>query len=663
MTPGIDRVICDSRTIAGLLREALFQSRSLQARLGALFLNFAIVDIDEGGTREKSINRDLVVQLQGNEDADPILRTDLQFSCNFLKFIASWRGTIDKKADGSLRIRFPNELRLIDNRSNIRHAIGSESTLSSPVLVVTDSLFAEGHLQLIDFSQPGLGGVLRVIQEMPVRVGTTINGVVRSKAGNVEVNGQIVNAELRHDGNAVSGEVFYQVGVKSSQQIIESKSSADTPALERRKEQRVSVELSFVIISPFKEQHKVSVRLQNASCVGFKAKLNDPADSVLFPIGCMVAIPDSTLLAKVVHLNEDLIHFQIADGSDADRLSWLKLLTPFQNPNTSSGTPTGLDIIDLFCESGAAAAGYLKNQRRFANEFLDGMSSTSANGIWIHRWIERNKTGNIKGHVSAVRMSDNTWYIGDIAGMTSSDLKISQQFLPRFLGYIREYAVNSTPCPAFFLSWQEGHPYWQGWETRLKTTDRHNVVGFARTAYTRLGMSVANVPGKSVKIDFKWISAKSYQDIESYRSQLKVVGLQFLADGFDFSIYNFGSPSLKRQLNASQQQFNRAYARILIEDSAFLVMFQKFPAGTSPLRTGDVPWVLPLDNVAVSKDSHEIILDTIRAEGLKAGFNFPGVMTAQIGQHGEERGTSKTMLWTLTHPDGLAYIYENRRVE
>ena len=657
------KVIRDERTIAGLMREALFQGRKIVIYEGDTRHEVDFVTIEEASTRSLGSPRRLILSTTGYDVEPPTEKRSLHFSCNFQNFIARWESSISFESSTRCAVELPIEMSLSNSRKSNRLVLATKDTFSSAVLVVTDSVHAEGWLQVDDYSNLGVGGTLSVLPEMPIHVGTKIYGTIRNSTGGLHLSGEIVQVQLRDEGIPQSRDASYSVGIHNpgANELLNTQSAGTIK--ERRQEVRVPVELPILMTSAFQVKHQVSLRMQDASCVGFKAKLDNPADSILFPIGSMSCLYGSSILAKVIRLNGDLLHFQIAGGSDVDRINWLKLLTPFQNETTTIGTPTGLDILNLFCDSGAAASEYLSNQKRHSADFLDGLSSTAANGQWVHRWIERTKTGEVKGHISAVRTSDQCWYLGDVAGMPSSDRKISDKFLPRFLGYFRDYAVNSSPCPTFLLSWADGHPYWSKYENYLRTEAKRYVLGFAETSYTRLPLKPVDRGVDLKSVSFAWIRASDYEALSSTRVMLLSAQSLFLADAFDFSISCFGSPRLTDALGQNSLRFSRSYALLEVNRASYLVIFQKFPLGTSPLRTGDVPWILPLSNQEIPAEMQSIVSEKVRFEGLKAGYTFPGIMTQFPSSTAPSQRVSKSMLWTLVHPDGLEFLFRDRIVD
>lgn len=647
-------LITDERVISGLLREALFHSRRVEIITDTQTIALVVDDLIEPSSREKNVERLVRLTLIDKPKDPKILKNlvEIEFRCGFPKFHAFWTAHLEAIEGGFYQFKVPKIFRIENARSGVRVKLNRQDILRSTVLVTTQELSTEGYLVVEEFSSNGLAGQLRVIAEMPIAIGTTITGRIASKTGYIDVRGTIAKAECITQASSYDGDSTYSIGIdnKPTQLLIPR-----VEERERRKSPRVQVKLNLDIVSPFRPDHVIHVKVTNASCSGFICELANPADSVLLPLGCMGTFCGSLLLVRVVGITESEYRMELAGGTDSERLSWLKLLSPFLNPQTSFSTPTGMDIIELFCESGASAAGYLKNQRRFVQEFVEGYTSIGESSPWIHRWIERDNGGEIRGHVSVVRISDQTWYLGDIAGMANKTRKISPNFLANFMGYFRDFAISSTPCPTVLLSWVEGHPFWKKWEESLNTTDKATVIGFTRASYHRLPSAKTAASSNGFSRQPNWILPSDFEVISKIRESLTEMGLLFLADFFDLSIKSFESPILNRLLNQNGQTFKRSYCKISYGGLSFLIIFQKFPTGSSPLKTADVPWLIPLDNASIGPQVFTEVLNLVREVGIEKGYSFPGVIFSRTDESNEQG--IKHMLWTLVHPNGLREIY------
>ncbi|MFL5814612.1 MAG: hypothetical protein ACJ763_13640, partial [Bdellovibrionia bacterium] len=408
-------LIKDARTIAGLFREALFHSRSVQI-ISADYgdITALITDLQEDSSRDISTERQLFLtsSITINNLSDSF---SAKIRCAFPQFVLFWNGTITKSETGELVVTLPAEVHLENSRTQARVELIKSTSPSGPILVNTDTFCTEGIFQIEDISEGGFGGSLRVFPEMPIRIGTQLQGRIKTPTGIIEVNGQVVQVSLHSAANTSQADAIYRVGVKN-QTFNQSTVHSPPTQSERRKFKRVPVQLDINLLSPYHPEHVVSGLILDASLAGFLARLKDISDAILLPVGCIVQIPQTSILAQVISLEDENVRFQIVQSNSKDRVEWFKRLTPYLNKNTSHSTATGMDIIELFCESGALASTYLKNQRRFAEDFLEAFTARDSQGSWIYRWIERDEEGKIRGHNSIVRLSDHTWSWGSVAG-------------------------------------------------------------------------------------------------------------------------------------------------------------------------------------------------------------------------------------------------------
>ena len=124
-----------------------------------------------------------------------------------------------------------------------------------------------------------------------------------------------------------------------------------------------------------------------------------------------------------------------------------------------------------------------------------------------------------------------------------------------------------------------------------------------------------------------------------------------LLNSFDFSINNFASPELFREVKNSNNFFKRTYIYYKINGHDFLVIFSKFPTGINILRSCDSVWAIPIGTNNLNLEERDQLLLNILKDGVLRGYSFPGVIIAftdECSQKDERR-----MFWSLGHPEVL----------
>lgn len=649
------KTITDTRLIAGLFREAMFQSRTVQIEHGDVNTDALITELEEPSTRDRQATRYLHLTLRNNVTLPSQPPLKLNLKCAFLNFAAVWSGELSLCPDGQYKTQIPDSIEVRNARNSTRHHPVNWDK-SVPVLVQTANYHAEGRLLIENFSQEGFGATLTVTSAMPIISGTTIRGSHIGPTGTVRLNSKVVQVNLLEQSVKVANDSRYRIGLSTELAVNESIDSANGATIaDRRRHQRVPASERIQVISPLNSSHVIELQVKDASTSGFACHLTNPADASLLPAGIGVAFNNSSLLAEIVSITERELRFQFIQGNEIDRLSWLKLLTRYQNPATYQSIGIGTDLIDLFCESGATSSAFIKNQRRLIQEFSDGISSNLAEQPWIHRWIERSPEGEIKGHISAVKFADSLWHIGDVAGSNELNRKISRTLIPRFCASFREHCISSRPCPKLLFGWNSSHRYWQEFESFIANDGKQFVLSHLATAYQRLHISKIGNATAEWSWNYNTITAENFSTINEVHTSV-TSDISQLLRAFDFDISTFSSPALSEALLKSNFILNRQY--ILFENSndRVLVIFQTFPIGASPNRTFDVPWIIPIAEKQLSQSRRQALLECIHSYALKHGFTYPGVLEVTTSNGIPNETASKTMSWVIAHPDLFLYF-------
>ncbi len=662
----------DSRLIAGFFREALFHQRRITLLAGNRTYIGYIASVDESSTRERTAERKLRIELQqavlpagSLVDLDGM---DVHFECSFPSFIAQWSGRLSSLREGTVETLIPPALELKNLREWRRHSIQSKTDFVANIAISSMGLHSEACMQIDDYSSEGVGGTLSLPAEFPLSIESRVRGGVVLPKGRLHLNGFVKYMQVLSRTSGAQGDVHYRIGIQ-----LESPS---TPSLlpygaERRRFPRKKSSIVIEVCSPLNHAHLIRLKISELSVAGFSAELVDPHDIHLLPLGVGVNEVGTSLVFQLLtasassELRDTTLRFQISSAEAADRLKWLRRLPSGSDVPTSRTTATGADLIELFCQSGAFSSEYLRLNKAGALALQSGLSSGISESSWLHRWIERTHSGDARGHIGAVRIGDSLWHVGDLAGSPFSERKISDDFLPDFLTSFRDYCLVSSPCPRVILTWNDGHPYWKGYDEFLKQEGSRFVSASLKAFYTRMPKVLA---AQSLEPDWEIteIQGSDHSLIDEMSQFLQGAGVMPLARAFDFCVESFESPGLRSSIAEGKGSFDRRYLKMTRGDDIRLAVLSRFPVGSSPHRTFDVPWILPLSNSALrpleGPEQTDFLRD-LRSRALGLGFSFPGVLepisqgTTEAKAAGVSTSKSrKLMNWIIGHPRILDYF-------
>jgi hypothetical protein len=638
------------KVIAGFFREALFFSRRIKFDFENISGELALHEIEEPHARVKSGERYLVLGpvMVGSNILKEALRArpaNIKFQCSFPHFVASWEGIGEFSQSDLFKTLIPNQIQISNQRSKFRLTPAASRGMRASVLVQSGGIHTEGLLEIENISSNGFGGILQLRRGIQVDSSAKVIGKLLIDQGSLSIHGRITHATLIDERS--NSQVSYRIGLNVSEALDEPKTE---PAMDRRQAARVRTDIQLQLRSPFNPNHEIQIRVDDASVCGFGAALQNHDDLHLLPVGCGVQIENSTLVAEVVAFEKNYYHFQFIEGTSEDRVFWLKRLARFQNPGTVTSSAVGKELIDLFCESGALASGFLRAQSNSADDMAEELSAESIHEPWIHRWIEKTDEGKNRGHISAVRIADNTWMLADLAGSSIENQKLSKEFVPEFFTSFMEFSLSTNPCPRILLSWNSGHKYWVDFETHLRGT--RFVQGMVSTRYFRFQK---NDPLDDHAGEVFQIKAGDHDFIENILSRSSLGSSKSILQALDFAIDRFGSPDLRRVIRKYEKAFDREYLRIVVGKSEWLAVLSSFPLGSSFNRTPDVAWLFRL-----TTESNEVDLRTaltsLRRHSIRRGVSIPGCLEV-IGESESSKSAGlKTMTWSLVHPEALRWF-------
>lgn len=652
--------IKDQRIISGLFREALFHNSEINIQISdendPHQIAFYVESIEEKSARDQGYRLIWLTPIEA-ETAIPTLATSskpLDMVAYLPRFVAHWSGAVVHQQDNRIAIALPELIFSEDQRKRSPRTDlpKAQQVEEHEVLVRTDSLFTQAFLTVTNLSQTGAGGLLRIPCAFPLRVGSSISGLVSLTKEKIHIQGSLAFVQLLPQSFTNNQSMNFRVG-------IEFKTAPSKTEGEKREFKRNESEVLLEFTSPLNQEHLIQVNCQELSVTGFSGHLSNSEDSRLLPVGCVVTLKYPAIQAELVAFSGDTHRFRILPSETHQHTHWLKIVTPknISSSKLSTNVASGLELIDLFCESGALASSYVKEQKHIFDVFSKQLGSTTSSDTWVHRWMEKNSDGKIKGHISSIRYADSIWYMGDLAGRIQDDLKISHNFITSYFDHFREFALSESPCPSIFWLWFEGHPYWSKFNTFLQSKKEPDLRAYFPVGYYRYTEdSLRSLDNH--KITWESIRANQSSVIQAITNSITDENHKRFLRLLDFSIETFGSPQLRAELARSGTRLDRKYWKLnLTPNKTFLVIYQRFPLGVSPTRTPEVPWLIPLGTTQLSelsKPELQSILAEVNYHGLNQGYSFPGVLATLPDSKCPEE--LKAMRVGIFHPSLLEFF-------
>lgn len=629
-----NRKIDNSRVIAGLLREALFMS--VDVHISGL-PGFKIVEILENSRRSRSEKRLIKISKKKVE-----LQNPLDVTIHFSQFVVEFKSEL---ASESL-IHFPEEINIINRRKEARKGLKDRAVGKSQILVEFGNDHYEATFELDDFSNQGLGGTLIVPDAFKFGIGARVTGAIKSSGGYTKLVGVVKTMQT---DQKIGDQNIFQIGIL--RQLIEHESSES----DRRNEVRIDVTGKFhqlEFVSMLNPSQPILATIENVSIAGFSARLENSTAKDFAIDGLLLRLRNSTMVASVIKSIDNSIHCTWIHGEEPDRLNWLKSISKNYSEDLALTIPDAFEILKVFCESGSLGPKFLKSNRNYAQELTDGLEYELPEYPFIHRWINTTEDGQVRGHTSVVKVSDNSWMISDVIGSSESDSKLHPTFLARFSYSFRLFCEQSSPCPQIFMIWVENHKFWEGLAARI-SPNIEELGSHCKMGYTRFSDPTIDIHRTNISVEK--INPSNHEMIRKIRDIASPLGLVGMLDGIDFCVGNFGSPRLRNSIASTDNLFSRNYYCARVESKIFLIVLTSYPLGTNPNRLVDSAWVFDFNSGPISDVAWAELQIATRSIGLAEGFSIPSIR--RLSNNGVKYDTEEVSLdCFLVHPIALDFF-------
>lgn len=605
------------KIISGLLREAMFCSHRFDIA-GVTGAEIFKVNESKNKRQNSLVSFELTPECKTSELKELIAKSEIPVKLFYSGFLAEFNSSVDSFLENRIILTVPKLVEIINNRQNKRIPVPHLSDKPCPILLSSTGDHFEAIFSLVDKSPDGYGGILEAPEEISISCGARVLGFSENYTGTIDFSGTIVYLEKRHKKNGLQS---YKVGIQKNEKP--QYNTNDFQLVDRRSENRTKSQLSISVTSILRPEKKIQLDVEDVSISGFKSSLVDILDISLITTGATLKLENTELLFEVVLISNENIHCQVIYGNSLDRSYWFKKISNFLHKSISSDSALGEELLSIFCESGAFRENYINNNKPYRKEFEKGLYARDEDSGYLHRWINRTQDGELKGHVSAIRLGDNCWLIGDLAGGMKKGLKVDHDLVRKFTSCFREFSLAHSPCLLQFALWKKGHPLWKQFEKKLKTENNKNVISLLNSGLSRIN-KLESFPDIS-SVDWEPILPTDYKKIKKIEKKLSDLGLYDFASVFDFSYNRFGSPNLTSVILKAKEIFRRQYILINHQELTFFVIFSKYPLGKNSNRIIDAAWVLQINNSILNENTWNEVLKKIRSVASYNAYNIESV--------------------------------------
>lgn len=637
-----NRLITNQKVIAGLIREALLVRCTLHVDGAVGF----IVGIEELDRRDGLEQRRFNVALQS--DYVPAQGHNSQIVLSFARFQVEFLAQTLKSSSDCITFLAPTAANVSNRRTARRFNAKYIPYGPHPALLSCEAHQYEVSLDLVDLSANGYRAILSSRRSVSPKVGMKIEGQISTAVGPVDLGSEIVSVSEKKESGLMS-EVH--VGCFRPQSPESGKKGSNDE--DRRVSPRFSSNIQMNFVSPVNPARPASMTLENVSVGGFSAKIPASDFRDLLFVGATLSVVDRSLTATVVAADSTHIHCQWVSGREDDRSFLLKQISPFLADGATLSTTDAADLLNIFCESGALGGDFLAAHAQYQEAIKTEIETESSDLPYVIRWIHQSNEGAISGHISAIKAADNMWIIGDVVGGVDTTRKVGREFLAKFLRNFRLHSEKITPTPRIFVSYVEGHPYWTDYEAFL-TKFTEPLCFRACMSYTRTTAPDVGTPDNSVTMNA--VEPHEFGRIDAICNEVTKSGVHQFLRALDFSIDQFGSPRLQKQILDARHFFWRRYYEVRCGPLRYLTVLTQFPIGTTPNRLIDSAWCFRIgsDTDSCGKSWAKIV-SAIRSEGLKHGVSVPSIRRMHVSSYSYETEVAK-LDCRLIHPSGLLFF-------
>ncbi|MBC7397949.1 MAG: hypothetical protein H7333_10945 [Bdellovibrionales bacterium] len=611
--------------IQGIIKEAFFNEVAFQFKQDEISLTLKIADLIEGKIRDSSENKKICFS---GTPTHPFKKNfPYEFKANFRRFTITGSLKFVHDLDGLYVFHFPIELQLENLRKADRTKVGEAEARPVPTFLRSHSLHCEGSFILEDTSGQGYGGILRVPSQFPIEPGTTVTGKLGFSHEIGQLNGIIVSAALGEDKQ--QGFDSYRVGINQLQKLNSE------PLVHRRKQQRHKTAVQLNLESLLHPGQILTLNVDDISVNGFSGLPGSGSIISNVPLGSGFKLFGENTRARLVNFSKDRLHFQVISRSEVEGVAWLKRMTPFIYPGARCSSKDARELYRIFFQAGAVSNQYLKRHKLHSNILVDDATSNLSDNAYIHRWFVGGTHSEADAYVSAIRLSNSCWVLGDIAKANGTETN-AKDAVKSFFQSFSEYAIGSPGIGTQMIFWVKDHPMWASWHRKLQTAFKELICCEMKMQYFRIGSTAEPIDDD---IQNTVIGKEDYSLRLDILKQLSDAQNKLLDFAFDFNEQGTGSFVLKEV----SKTFERIYSVVETATGKYLAITNQVQLGLSVNRFADSLFVVPLFKLGAGDGCEREASQIANKLSIDLGIVFPSVRVLYEGPSMSE-GTEMTCL-------------------
>jgi hypothetical protein len=489
---------------------------------------------------------------------------------------------------GLIYFTFPERLQIKNLRKEDRTAVVPEVSQPVSVILRTQSIHAEGSFELLDTSSHGWGGTLKVPHGFPIEVGTGILGHlgVSQKIG--EIRGKITAVYLSDSLNKNDRLDVYRIGVESIVLIDQNGGPSKESRNERRQQSRYPTQMQLTLESLLHPEQTLYLEVNNISVNGFSGSRLAGSVTSGVPLGSVFRLENQKSTVQLIAISKDRLHFKFLKRTQVEGLDWIKKMTPLINPFARSKTQDTKELYRIFLQAGAVSHQYLKRHQIHHNILVSSEHHLKNESAYLHRWFIGSGSTQADGYISAMRVGNSSWVMGDIAKTQDSALSMKHSIQQFFMSF-SEYAQSEPSIGTMMIFWVKQHPLWMDWYQRLMSRYSDLIVADVRMFYYRVP-ALAFDQKTSPLFEMSEIKKNDYSIRSHILNQVGDGIKKVLCESFDFTDSGTGS----FVYSESVASFERRYFYLQSSAATYLAIVNRIEMGVSINRFMESLFLFPL---------------------------------------------------------------------
>tara|TARA_B100001971_G_scaffold215195_1_gene260207 strand:- start:32791 stop:34704 length:1914 start_codon:yes stop_codon:yes gene_type:complete len=619
--------IKESKLIVGILKEAFFLNCNFVINLHNEKAELELLDIFEPKQRSDAFENKLIFKTASKIDNKV---SDLNISFNVEDSIISFDSEIEKIDNNEITLKFPSTIKLKNGREQKRLKV--EDLNYSYVLIKSQQTYYQSLLKVRDISEFGIGAYLKCGSNITPSIGDSIHGKFHFKNELIEVSHKITQINYISSNN-------YSIGLKSINGL-----KKDKPY--KRSTSRFKFDSKIDLLPLINEDYSFTLEIKDISVTGFKAKNKIRNDErPYFSVGSIYRSNSFNVSFELIYLNKDYLGFKLLKPDSESALKWLKFFSKEINEDISTKNYMNSSILQMFCSSGALSADYINNHKHKSEHFKNYFTKENDTSFWLYRWVSFDDEHNPNGHIATLKLASNLWILGDIVGSQDKENKMPKDLRENFMSLFSDWSLSINNVPKHLVMWIDNHPYWKDYENYI-SNNKEYILEETALHYSRVNKQESY--REQYRGEIREIKNSNFALINNILKESKKCGFYELLNSFDFNTTNFASSYLKEEFKRNKLRLLKKFFHYSNDKYECVVMYSKFPEGSSLNRVGDSIWIFELNSS--SKEQWEDAKNQIEKKAFLLGIDPPSIRRVAAPGSSLKENEIVTLKSYILHP-------------